>query len=90
MEFKINDRLIGDNHPAFIIAELSANHMNDYDVAVRTIEAMADAGADAVKFQTYTPDTITLDCDNEYFQIKQKTIWDGQILYNLYEDAFMP
>ena len=90
MEFKINDRLIGDNHPVFIIAELSANHMNDYDIAVKTIEAMAESGADAVKFQTYTPDTITLDCDNEYFQIKQKTIWDGQILYNLYEDAFMP
>lgn len=90
MEFKIDDKLIGDGHPTFIIAELSANHMNDYDVAVKTIEAIADAGADAVKFQTYTPDTITLDCDNEYFQIKQETIWDGQVLYNLYEDAFMP
>ena len=90
MEFKIEDRLIGDGHPAFIIAELSANHMNDYDIAVKTIEAMAKSGADAVKFQTYTPDTITLDCDNEYFQIKQGTIWDGQVLYNLYEDAFMP
>ena len=90
MEFRIEDRLIGDGHPAFIIAELSANHMNDYDIAVKTIEAMAKSGADAVKFQTYTPDTITLDCDNEYFQIKQGTIWDGQVLYNLYEDAFMP
>ena len=90
MEFKIEDRLIGDGYPAFIIAELSANHMNDYDIAVKTIEAMAKSGADAVKFQTYTPDTITLDCDNEYFQIKQGTIWDGQVLYNLYEDAFMP
>lgn len=90
MEFKIDDKLIGDGHPTFIIAELSANHMNDYDIAVKTIEAIADAGADAVKFQTYTPDTITLDCDNEYFQIKQETIWDGQVLYNLYEDAFMP
>ena len=90
MEFRIEDRLIGDGHPIFIIAELSANHMNDYDIAVKTIEAMAKSGADAVKFQTYTPDTITLDCDNEYFQIKQGTIWDGQVLYNLYEDAFMP
>ena len=59
MEFKIEDRLIGDGHPAFIIAELSANHMNDYDIAVKTIEAMAKSGADAVKFQTYTPDCIT-------------------------------
>ena len=90
MEFKIENKMIGDGHPAFIIAELSANHMNDYDIAVKTIEAMAKSGADAVKFQTYTPDTITLDCDNEYFQIKQGTIWDGQVLYNLYEDAFMP
>ena len=90
MEFRIEDRLIGDGHPTFIIAELSANHMNDYDIAVKTIGAMAKSGADAVKFQTYTPDTITLDCDNEYFQIKQGTIWDGQVWYNLYEDAFMP
>ncbi len=74
----------------FIIAELSANHMNNFDIAVKTIEAMAESGADAVKFQTYTPDTITIDCDNEYFQIKQGTIWDGQVLYNLYEEAYMP
>ena len=74
----------------FIIAELSANHMNDFDIAVKTIKAMKEAGADAVKFQTYSPDTITIDCDNDYFQIKQGTIWDGQVLYNLYEDAYMP
>ena len=90
MEFKISNNNIGDKNPTFIIAELSANHMNDFDIAVRTIEAMANAGADAVKFQTFTPDTITLDCDNEYFQIKQGTIWDGQVLHDLYEDAYMP
>lgn len=87
---KIEDKKIGPNEPTFIIAELSANHMNDFDIAVKTIEAMAEAGADAVKFQTYTPDTITIDCDNEYFQIKQGTIWDGQVLHDLYEDAYMP
>lgn len=87
---KIENKKIGPNEPTFIIAELSANHMNDFDVAVKTIEAMAEAGADAVKFQTYTPDTITIDCDNEYFQIKQGTIWDGQVLHDLYEDAYMP
>lgn len=87
---KIEDKKIGPNEPTFIIAELSANHMNDFDIAVKTIESMAEAGADAVKFQTYTPDTITIDCDNEYFQIKQGTIWDGQVLYDLYEDAYMP
>lgn len=87
---KIEDKKIGPNEPTFIIAELSANHMNDFDIAVKTIEAMAESGADAVKFQTYTPDTITIDCDNEYFQIKQGTIWDGQVLHDLYEDAYMP
>lgn len=87
---KIEDKKIGSNEPTFIIAELSANHMNDFDIAVKTIKAMKEAGADAVKFQTYTPDTITINCDNEYFQIKQGTIWDGQVLYDLYEDAYMP
>ena len=90
MELKITDKIIGVNYPTFIIAELSANHMNDFDIAVKTIEAMANAGADAVKFQTFTPDTITLDCDNEYFQIKQGTVWDGQVLHELYEEAYMP
>lgn len=90
MGFKIGEKEIGENNPAFIIAELSANHMNDFDIAVKTIEAMAEAGADAVKFQTFTPDTITLNCDNEYFQIKQGTVWDGQVLHKLYEDAYMP
>ena len=90
MEFKIDNKEIGENKPTFIIAELSANHMNNFDIAVKTIEAMAESGADAVKFQTFTPDTITIDCDNEYFQIKQGTVWDGQILYELYENAYMP
>ena len=90
MEFNISDRKIGEGYPTFIIAELSANHMNDFDIAVKTIEAMADAGVDAVKCQTFTPDTITIDCDNEYFHIKQGTVWDGQILHELYEDAYMP
>ena len=90
MGFKIGEKEIGENSPTFIIAELSANHMNDFDIAVKTIEAMAESGADAVKFQTFTPDTITIDCDNEYFQIKQGTIWDGRVLHDLYEDAYMP
>lgn len=87
---KIGNKEIGFNQPTFIIAELSANHLQDFDIAVETIKAMKEAGADAVKFQTYTPDTITIDCDNEYFQIKQGAIWDGQILYNLYETAYAP
>ena len=74
----------------FIIAELSANHNHDFNIAVKTIEQAAKAGADAIKTQTYTADTITIDCDNEYFQIKQGTIWDGKTLYQLYKEAYTP
>jgi pseudaminic acid synthase len=74
----------------FIVAELSANHNHNFDVAVKTIQAAKEAGADAVKIQTYTPDTMTIDCDNEYFQIKQGTLWDGMTLYELYKQAYTP
>ncbi len=74
----------------FIIAELSANHNHDFELAVKTIKAIKDSGADAVKLQTYTPDTITIDCDNEYFQIKSGTLWDGKTLYELYKEAYTP
>lgn len=87
---KIANKDINLNSSTFIIAEMSANHLQNFDIAVETIKAMKEAGADAVKFQTYTPDTITIDCDNEYFQIKQGTIWDGKVLYNLYEEAYTP
>ena len=73
-----------------IIAELSANHNHKKDIALKTIEAAKNAGADAVKIQTYTADTITLDCDNEYFQINQGTLWDGTTLYKLYQQAYTP
>src|SRR5208282_5102464 len=74
----------------FVIAELSANHLQNFDLAVKTIKAIKESGADAVKLQTYTPDTITIDCDNEYFQIRQGTIWDGTTLYKLYREAYTP
>lgn len=86
----IGNRVIDTNSPAFIIAEMSANHMMDFDRAVKIIEAAKWAGADAIKLQTYTPDTITIDCDNEYFQITQGTIWDGTTLHKLYQTAFTP
>lgn len=79
-----------NNNNTFIIAELSANHNQNISIAKETIYAMKDSGADAVKLQTYTPDTITLDCNNEYFQIKQGTLWDGQTLYELYKKAYTP
>jgi len=86
----IKNKKIGKNFPVFIIAEMSANHLQKFDNAVKIIKAAKEAGADAVKLQTYTPDTITIDCDNEYFQIKQGTLWDGQTLYELYKKAYTP
>lgn len=74
----------------FIIAELSANHGHRLENALATVRAAKASGADAIKIQTYTADTITLDCDNENFQIKQGTIWDGTTLYKLYQEASTP
>lgn len=90
MKFKIANRKVGKDSPCFIIAELSANHLNDFDLAVETIKAMKDSGADAVKFQTYKPETITIDCDNDYFKIHQNSPWRGQTLYHLYQEAYLP
>ncbi|SFM88972.1 pseudaminic acid synthase [Methanolobus profundi] len=90
MEIKIGDRYVGERHPVFIIAEVSANHLQNFDLAVDTIKAIKDSGADAVKLQTYTPDTITINCDNDFFQIEHGTQWDGKTLYNLYEEAYTP
>lgn len=79
-----------ERNKVFIIAELSANHNNDYDLAVKTIEAMAEAGADAVKFQTYTPDSLTLNVDNEYFGPRPTGLWKGMTLYEIYQKGTMP
>jgi pseudaminic acid synthase len=87
---KIQNRTIGEGAPVFIVAELSANHRQRLDVALDTVRAARDSGADAIKLQHYRPDTITIDCDNEYFQIKQGTVWDGMTLFTLYENAYMP
>ena len=86
----IGGRSIGDGNPVYIIAELSANHNQDFNQAVQLIKAAKEAGADAVKLQTYTPDTITIDCDNEYFRIGKGTIWEGKTLYKLYQEAYTP
>ncbi|MGN1147784.1 MAG: pseudaminic acid synthase [Lachnospiraceae bacterium] len=89
-EIKIGNRIISEDSPTFIIAEMSANHNMDFDRAVAIMEAARDAGADAVKIQTYTADTITLDCDDPCFQITQGTLWDGTTLHKLYETAYTP
>lgn len=87
---EIKGRSIGQSLPSYIVAEMSANHNQSFDEAVKIISAAKDAGADAVKIQTYTPDTLTIDCDNDYFQIGKGTIWEGRNLYNLYGEAFTP
>lgn len=86
----INNRKIGDGQPVYIIAELSANHNQNFDEAVRLIHAAKDAGADAVKIQTYTADTLTISCSNEYFTIEKGTLWEGKNLYDLYAEAYTP
>lgn len=88
-EIKIAGRPIGAAYSPYVIAELSANHNGKLETALRIIEEAKRAGADAVKLQTYKPDTITLNCDSEDFKIKGG-LWDGRTLYDLYEEAHMP
>lgn len=81
---------IGPGHPVYVIAEMSANHTQNFGRAVDILHAAKDAGADAVKLQTYTPDTMTLDSEREEFLVKGGTIWDGRLLHDLYEEAYTP
>lgn len=86
----INNRRIGEGNPVYIVAEISANHGHDYERAVQLLEVAKEAGADAVKLQTYTPDTMTIDSDRPYFRIGGGTLWDGRTLHDLYGDAYTP
>ena len=88
--FRIGQREVGGDNPVFIIAELSANHGQRKDLALKTIEAAADAGADAIKLQTYTPDTLTLKSDAAPFVVKTKNVWAGRTLHDLYAEAMTP
>lgn len=87
---QIGDRWIGRDHPVYIIAELSANHYGDFEQAVRLLHTAKEAGADAIKLQTYTPDTLTIRSDKEPFRIGTGTLWEGRNLYDLYSEAFTP
>lgn len=88
-KIEIAGRSIGIDYPPYVIAELSANHNGKLETALKIVEEAKKAGADAVKLQTYRPDTITLDCDSEDFKIRGG-LWDGRTLYELYEEAHMP
>ena len=86
---QIGNNKIDKTSPVFIIAELSANHNGSMETAIETIKAAKRAGADAIKFQTYTADTITIDSNKEDFIIKG-TIWEGKNLHQLYQEAYTP
>ena len=88
--FSIDGHSIGSGHPTYVIAEVSANHHHQIDEAIDLIRIAADCGANAVKIQTYTPDTMTINCDNEHFLLGKGTIWEGQKLYDLYGQACTP
>ncbi|MDT5269265.1 MAG: pseudaminic acid synthase [Acidobacteriota bacterium] len=87
---EIKGRRIGPGEPAYIIAELSANHNQDFEQAAKIVEAAKAAGADAVKLQTYTADTLTIASDKEYFRVGGGTLWDGRTLHDLYAEAYTP
>jgi pseudaminic acid synthase len=87
---QIGTSLIGKGQPVYVIAELSANHNQDFDQAVRIVQAAKESGANAVKLQTYTADTITIASDRKEFRIGGGTLWDGRTLYELYREAYTP
>jgi N-acetylneuraminate synthase len=87
---QIGERWVGEGHPTYVIAEVSANHNQDFQQAVRIVEAAKRAGADAIKLQTYTPDTITINSPQEWFRVSGGTLWDGKTLYDLYREAYTP
>lgn len=87
---EIRGRRIGPGAPTYIVAEISANHRQQYAEALKLVHAAKEAGADAVKLQTYTPDTLTIRSDREYFRVGGGTLWDGRTLYDLYQEAYMP
>ncbi len=87
---KIGRSEIGAGHPTYIIAEMSANHGNSLNHAKEVVYAAKEAGANAIKLQTYTADTLTLNCDRKEFRIGSGTIWEGRSLYDLYQEAYTP
>jgi N-acetylneuraminate synthase len=88
--FRIGSRSLGAGLPVYVIAEMSANHQQSFGEAVKIVHAAADAGADAIKLQTYTADTLTIDANQSCFRVGGGTLWDGRTLHDLYREAFTP
>jgi len=88
--FAIGRSRLGPDQPVFVVAELSANHNQSFDMASQLVHAAKEAGANAVKLQTYTADTLTIDCDSERFRIGAGSLWEGRTLYDLYQEAHTP
>ncbi|MGH9492089.1 MAG: pseudaminic acid synthase, partial [Terriglobales bacterium] len=87
---RMGSREVGLGCPVYVVAEMSANHNRDFEQALRLVRAAKEAGADALKLQTYTPETITIRSELEHFRIGGRTLWDGRTLYDLYAEACMP
>ncbi|MDD1664383.1 MAG: pseudaminic acid synthase [Methanomicrobiales archaeon] len=86
----IQGRRVGPHEPVYIVAEISANHHQCFEEAEELVRIAGKAGADAVKLQTYTPDTLTIPCDNQFFRIRSGSPWEGRTLYDLYAEAYIP
>jgi pseudaminic acid synthase len=89
-QFQIGNRRIGLGEPVYLVAEISANHNQKFTQALLLLQAAKEAGADAVKLQTYTPDTLTIPSNREFFRVGGGTLWDGRTLYELYREAYTP
>ncbi len=88
--FKIGSRQIGSGHPVFVVAEISGNHNQSFKRAKEIVKAACLSGADAIKLQTYTPDTVTIDSNEKWFQVGVNSAWKGKTLYQLYQEAYTP
>ncbi len=89
-KIRVGKRWIGEGEPVYLVAELSANHKQSFDRAIQIIKAAKEAGADAIKIQTYTPDTLTIESEKEWFRIRGEGPWAGKTLYQLYGEAYTP